>query len=156
MSYNSRYKRLIEEAKIITVKEMVRGKFYAIKSYTDVKGERTNYTETNMPIIFTLFVSKPKNIVHCIKISDLQPIFVQRLMGKFVDKDAETIKMRGNAKNIYKKVVSKVPAVTDEAYRTYSFSGIEKLLELDMNVNELTPRNMRVKGIDEKSQLKNK
>lgn len=156
MNYNSRYKRLIEESKLIPVTNMVRGKFYGIKSYVNKDGEKTNYTDTNMPIIFTLFVSKAKNIVHCIKITDIPPQLLQKMMGKFVDEDTETIKMRGNAKNIYKKVVSKSPAVTDEAYRTYLYSGIEKLLELNMDVNELTPRNMQVTGIDEKSQLKNK
>lgn len=156
MSYNSRYKKLIEESKLIPITNMVRGKFYGIKSYTDVKGEKTNYTDTNMPIIFTLFVSKAKNIVHCIKLTDIPPQLIQKMMGKLVDKDTETIKMRGPAQTVYKKVISKSPAVTDEAYRTYLYSGIEKLLELDMDVNELTPRNMRVKGIDEKSQLKNK
>jgi hypothetical protein len=50
----------------------------------------------------------------------------------------------------------KVPIITNEAYRTYKLSGLGKIIELDMDVNSLTPRHKDVEGIDKKSQLKNK
>jgi hypothetical protein len=52
-------------------------------------------------------------------------------------------------------VVSKVPIITSEAYRTYKISGFGKVIELNMDVNELTPRHMNVTGIDAKSQKGN-
>jgi hypothetical protein len=64
--------------------------------------------------------------------------------------------MRGGAKAFYEKVVMKVPIITNEAYRTYKLSGLGKIIELDMDVNSLTPRHKDVEGIDKKSQLKNK
>ena len=35
-------------------------------------------------------------------------------------------------------------------------SGIQKVIELTMDVNEITPKNVLVTGIDKKSQLKNR
>jgi hypothetical protein len=35
-------------------------------------------------------------------------------------------------------------------------SGFGRILELDMDVNELTPKRMNVEGISTKSQIKNK
>ena len=64
--------------------------------------------------------------------------------------------MRGSAKNFYEKIVSIVPIITNDAYRTYKMSGIQKVIELTMDVNEITPKNVLVTGIDKKSQLKNR
>jgi hypothetical protein len=64
--------------------------------------------------------------------------------------------MKGGAKKFYTAVVSKVPVVSNDAYRTYKLSGFGKIIELDMDVNQLTPKNKNVIGIDKKSQLKTK
>jgi hypothetical protein len=53
-------------------------------------------------------------------------------------------------------VVSKVPVVSNDSYRTYKLSGLSKIIELTMDVNELTPKRMNVIGISKKSQVKNK
>jgi hypothetical protein len=133
---------------------MNRGKFYLIKEYVYVDGVKGRFTETTAPIIFTLFVSQAKDIIHCVKVSNVNPNLIKKFFGKFVNEDTEKLQMRGGAKKIYEQVVSKVPIITNDAYRTYKISGLTKVISLDMDVNELTPKNMNVTGIDKRSQIK--
>jgi hypothetical protein len=86
----------------------------------------------------------------------VNPNLIKKFFGKFVNEDTEKLQMRGGAKKIYEQVVSKVPIITNDAYRTYKISGLVKVISLDMDVNELTPKTMNVTGIDSKSQLKNR
>ena len=155
-NYNPIYRKFINDRNVVVPEKMTRGKFYLIKEYDYIDGENVKYQETTAPIVFTLFVSKAKDIVHCVKVSGVNPNVIKRFFGKFINEETETLQMRGNAKQIYGKIVSKIPVVSNEAYRTYKMSGIKKLIELDMDVNEITPKNKDVTGIDKKSQLKNR
>ena len=119
-------------------------------------GEKGKFTETTAPIIFTLYVSKGKDIIHCVKVSGVNPNIIKRFFGKFVNEKTEKLQMRGNAKDIYSKIVSKIPIISNDAYRTYKISGLKKIVELNMDVNQITPKNKNVTGIDKKSQLKNR
>ena len=139
-SYNPIYRRFIDESKISTPNKMLRGRFYLIKQYEYVDGTKGNYTANNSPIIYTLFVSKPKDIVHAIKVSNIHPQLIKRFFGKFVNEDEEKLELKGGAKAFYKSVVSKVPIVTDEAYRTYKLSGFGRIIELQMDVTKITPK----------------
>jgi hypothetical protein len=134
---------------------MTRGKFYLIKEYEYVDGVKGKFTETNAPIIYTLFVSVAKDIIHCVKVSNVNPNIIKKFFDKFINEETEKLQMKGGAKNIYANIVSKVPVITSEAYRTYKISGLTKVIELNMDVNQLTPKNKNVTGIDKKSQLKN-
>jgi hypothetical protein len=134
---------------------MTRGKFYLIKEYEYVDGVKGKFTETNAPIIYTLFVSVAKNIIHCVKVSNVNPKIIKKFFDKFINEETEKLQMKGGAKNIYANIVSKVPVITSEAYRTYKISGLTKVIELNMDINQLTPKNKNVTGIDKKSQLKN-
>jgi hypothetical protein len=154
-NYNPIYRKFIDERKYIPASKMVRAKFYLIKEYEYVDGTKGRFTETTAPIIYTLFVSKSKDIVHAIKVSNVNPNLIKRFFGKFVNEDEERLEMRGGAKKFYSSVVSKVPIITNESYRTYKISGFGKMIELNMDVNELTPKNMNVIGIDKKSQKGN-
>jgi hypothetical protein len=154
MNYNPIYRKFIDDRNQITANKMNRGKFYLIKEYVYVDGVKGRFTETTAPIIFTLFVSQPKDIIHCVKVSNVNPNLIKKFFGKFVNEDTEKLQMRGGAKKIYEQVVSKVPIITNDAYRTYKISGLTKVISLDMDVNELTPKNMNVTGIDKRSQIK--
>ena len=66
------------------------------------------------------------------------------------------IEMRGNSKKFYSTIISKIPTITSDAYRTYKLSNIGKVIELDMEINEMLPKSKQVKGIDKKSQKQNK
>ena len=153
--YSPIYSKFIDEKKYIPAAKMVRGKFYLIKEYEYVGGTKETYSETTAPIIYTLFVSKSKDIVHAVKVSDVNPNLIKRFFGKFVNEAEEKLEMKGGARKFYTSVVAKVPIITNEAYRTYKLSGINKILELDMDVNELTPRNINVTGLNTEEQKTN-
>jgi hypothetical protein len=154
-NYNPIYRKFIDERKVIPFNKMARANFYLIKEYEYVDGTKGKFTETTAPIIYTLFVSSAKDIVHAVKVSNVNPNLIKRFFGKFVNEDEERLEMRGGAKKFYTSIVSKVPIITNEAYRTYKMSGFGKIIQLNMDVNELTPKNLNVTGIDKKSQLKN-
>lgn len=155
-NYNPIYRKFIDDKKIISGAKMTRGRFYLIKEYEYVDGAKGRYTETTGPIIYTLYVSQGKDVVHCVKVSNVNPNVIKRFFGKFINEDTEKLQMRGGAKDFYSKIVAKVPVITNDAYRTYNISGLKKVLELTMDVNELTPKSKNVTGIDSKSQLKNR
>ncbi len=154
-NYNPIYRKFIDDRNTVTAEKMTRGRFYLIKEYIYVDGEKGRFTETTAPIIFTLFVSKAKDIIHAVKVSGVNPNVIKKFFGKFVNEDTERLQMRGNAKNIYEKIVSKVPVVTKDAYRTYKITGLKKVVELNVDVNEITPKSKNVIGIDTKSQKRN-
>ena len=154
-NYNPIYRRFIDDKKYVSATKMVRAKFYLIKEYEYVDGTKGRFTETTAPIIYTLFVSKGKDIVHAVKVSNVNPNLIKKFFGKFVNEEEETLQMKGGAKKFYTGVVSKIPIITNESYRTYKISRFGKVIELDMDVNELTPKNMNVIGIDKKSQKGN-
>lgn len=155
-NYNPIYRKFIDDRNNITPNKITRGKFYLIKEYEYVDGTRGRYNETDAPIIYTLFASVSKDIVHAVKVSNVNPTLIKRFFGKFVNEDTELLEMKGGAKKFYSAVVSKVPVVSNDSYRTYKLSGFGKIIELDMDVNQLTPKSKNVIGIDKKSQLKNK
>lgn len=154
-NYNPIYRKFIDSRNFISPLKMVRAKFYLIKEYEYVDGTKGRFTETTAPIIYTLFVSKAKDIVHAVKVSNVNPNLIKRFFGKFVNEDTEKLEMKGGAKKFYSSVVAKVPIITNESYRTYKISGFGKVIELNMDVNELTPKNVNVIGIDKKSQKGN-
>jgi len=155
-SFNPIYRRFIDGKNKITPNQMVRSKFYLIKEYEYVDGTKGKYSESTAPIIFTLFVSKPKNIVHAVKVSNVRPEIIRRFFGKFVNEETEKLQMKGGAKAFYEKIVSKVPVVTNDSYRTYKLSGLGTIIELDMDVDKLTPQTKTVTSIDAKSQKQGK
>jgi hypothetical protein len=154
-NFNPQYRKLVENKNVVKNTQITRGKFYLIKEYLYADGEKGKFQETTAPIIFVLFVSRAKDILHAVKISGVNPEAIRRFFGKFVNKETENLQMRGNAEQIYEKIVSKSKLITKEAYRTYKLSGITKVVELTMDVNELTPKSITVKGIDKRSQKKN-
>jgi hypothetical protein len=154
MNYNPIYRKSIDDKNVVAANKMTRGRFYLIKEYDYVDGTTGRFTETTAPIIYTLFVSQSKDILHCVKVSNVNPNLIKKFFGKFVNEETEKLQMRGGAKKFYENVVAKVPIITNDAYRTYKLSGLQKVVELTMDVNEITPKNMNVTGIDKRSQLK--
>jgi hypothetical protein len=154
--FNPIYRKFIDDRNYVTPKQMTRGRFYLIKDYEYVDGTRGKFTESNAPIIYTLFVSTSKDIVHAVKVSNVNPTIIKRFFGKFVNEETEMLEMKGGSMKFYESVVSKVPVVSNDSYRTYKLSGLSKIIELSMDVNELTPKRMNVIGISKKSQLKNR
>jgi hypothetical protein len=100
-NYNPIYRKFIDDKKIISGAKMTRGRFYLIKEYEYVDGAKGRYTETTGPIIYTLYVSQGKDIVHCVKVSNVNPNLIKRFFGKFINEDTEKLQMRGGAKDFY-------------------------------------------------------
>jgi hypothetical protein len=154
-TYNPIYRKYINEKKYVFPERMVRAKFYLIKEYEYVDGTTGTYNELNAPIIYTLFVSKLKNVVHAVKVTNVNPNIIKRFFGRFVNEDEARIEMRGGAKKFYESVVSKIPIITNDSYRTYKLDGFNKVIELNMDINQLTPKYMDVDSIDKQSQKLN-
>jgi hypothetical protein len=155
-NYNPIYRKFIDEKNIVQPNQMVRAKFYLIKQYEYVDGHKGKYNETTAPIIFTLYVSRALDVVHAIKVTNIRPDLIKKFFGEMVNKDTELLEIKGPSSLLYKKIVKQSKIIKDDAYRTYKLSGFERILELDMEINKLTPRSKPVIGIDKKSQKQNK
>ena len=108
------------------------------------------FNQTDAPIIFTLFVSMPKNIVHAVKVTNIRPDLIKKFFGKFVNEENDLLEIKGGSKQVYQNIVSKVPIVTDEAYRTYLLDGLEDIVELDFDITGVTPTERKAKFINVK------
>jgi hypothetical protein len=117
---------------------MVRGSFYLIKEYEYVDGTKGKYNQTTAPIIYTLFVSKAKDVVHAVKVTNVRPDLIERFFNRFLNEDETKLEMTGGAKKFYQSVVSKVPVITNDAYRTYKLSGLGGIIKLNMDIDKLT------------------
>lgn len=137
-TYNRIYSKYIDNKSITTPNQMVRGSFYLIKEYEYVDGTKGKYNQTTAPIIYTLFVSKAKNIVHAVKVTNVRPDLIERFFNKFLNEDEAKLEMTGGAKKFYQSVVSKVPVITNDAYRTYKLSGLGGIIKLNMDIDSLT------------------
>jgi hypothetical protein len=92
----------------------------------------------------------PKNIVHAVKVTNIRPDLIKKFFGKFVNEENDLLEIKGGSKQVYQNIVSKVPIVTDEAYRTYLLDGLEYIVELDFDVTGVTPTERKAKFINVK------
>jgi hypothetical protein len=155
-SFNPIYRKYIDSKNKTTPGQMARGKFYLIKEYEYVDGHKGKYSESNAPIIYTLFVSKNKNIVHAIKVSNVRPELIKKFFAKFTNDDHDELKIKGGSKKFYEKIVSSVPIISNDSYRTYKLSGLGSIISLDMDVEKLTPPKTKARtSIDAKKAIQN-
>jgi hypothetical protein len=152
VNHNIQYRRFIEDKKVTNSVKLSRAKFYLVTEYIDVNGDTNRYSDLEAPIIFTLYVSRTKDIIHAVKLSNISPQKIKKFFGKFVNEEEKQIEMVGDARNIYSKYVSKVNFIKEDAYRTYKLSGIKKIFELDMDETKLTPKNKVATKVDKKSE----
>jgi hypothetical protein len=155
-NYNIMYVKHILGEKRVPAVSMVKSKFYSIQAYTDVSGNKNTDSKRDSALIFSLFVSKTKDVVHCIKISEVNPTILKRFFKRLTNLDTREIELSGTAKKTYQSVVSKFPGIQEGAYRTYKISGINKVVEVDMDVRFVTSARDKVVGVNEKFQVQNK
>lgn len=136
-NYNTTYQKYIKARVKIPPSKIQRGNFYLLKSYKNVDGIKTNYKESEAPIIFVLYVSKRNDEIHAIKLSDVKLNDIKKLFTKLVSKESGEIVLEGQSKKIYESVLKKIPNVTNETYRTYKWSGIESIFILDTEEEKL-------------------
>jgi hypothetical protein len=155
-NYFLTYKKYIDDRQKIAASQMKSGTFYIIKEYTYVDGNNKTYSAAETPIIYTLYVSKSKDVVHAVKVTTVNPQIIKRFFSKMVNEETELIQMKGKSSTFFDKYVKKIPVVSRDSYRTYKLSGLDTVFELNMDVNEMTPKSKTVTGIDEKSQKQSK
>ena len=155
-NFNIAYLNEVLSDKRVPATNMVKGKFYSLLNYVTVKGEKQVTAKRDSAIIFTLFVSKSKDIVHCIKVSNVSPSLIKRFFKRLVNLDTREIELSGTARRTYQTVVSKFPGIQDGAYRTYKLSGIKNVHEENMNVEFVTHKKDKVIDINPRFQTQNK
>jgi hypothetical protein len=155
-NFNSMYLTNVLDSQRVPAATMVKGKFYSLLNYVTVEGVKKTYSKTSSSIIFTLFVSKQKDMVHCIKVSNVSPSLIKKFFSKLVNADTREIELSGTAKKTYSSIVSKFPGIQDGAYRTYKLTGIKNVYELNMKMEAITYKKDAVIDINPKFQKQNK
>lgn len=150
IDYTKRYHKLIEGYDKTTSDDLKKGKFYLVSEYTSVDGKKNKYTIYKSPIIFTLFVSMKQDIVHCLKITDINPNIIKTFFDKLINEQREKLVVSGGARQFYEKNVKKMTTMNDEIYRTYKLSGIKKIYDLDMDITKLISKITEDRNIKKK------
>jgi hypothetical protein len=140
--YAKVYQRYVKSKSKITdpSRNLERGGFYQLVEYDYVEEEDSKtWSVGRAPIIYVLYVSGKNDVVHCIKLSDINPLTVKRLFGKLVDEADEELDMGKNAKAFYKNKLKSMKFFSNNFYRTYKLSGIRRIIELEMDTTKLVP-----------------
>ena len=120
-----------------------RGAFYQIVEYKYVEDADDSKTWSAMsaPIVYVLYASKKDDLLHCIKLSYINPLKVKTLFKKLIDeKDAELDPGR-NARSFYNNNLTEMKYFSTNFYRTYKLSGIVRAIEIEMDITKLVPKN---------------
>jgi len=140
--YTKIYQRYVKGKNKISdpARNVERGGFYQLVEYdyVDTDDSKT-WSTSRAPIIYVLYVSGKYDVVHCIKISDINPLTVKRLFGKLVDEADKELDMGKNAKSFYDGKLKSMKFFSKNFYRTYKISGIRRIIELDMDTTKLVP-----------------
>ena len=149
-NYTKVYKRYSSNPKLIgdPMGKMKRGQFYQILEYKYVEEEDDSKTwsVSTAPIVYTLFVSDSQDVVHCIKLSSINPLTVKQLFKKLVDEKDFEMDPGKNARTFYNTKMKGMKFFSNNFYRTYKLSGIQRCIELDMDTTKLIPKAMNQQG----------
>ena len=141
--YAKIYQRYVKSKKKVTdaVRTMERGNFYQLLEYdyVDVEDSKT-WSSSTAPIIYVLYVSSKEDLVHSIKLSDINPLTVKRLFGKLVDEADGELDLGRKASSAYENKIKNMKFFSKNFYRTYKLSGMRRLLSLDMDIANLVPK----------------
>ena len=141
--YSKIYQRYVKSKKKVTdaVRTMERGNFYQLLEYdyVDVEDSKT-WSSSTAPIIYVLYVSSKEDLVHSIKLSDINPLTVKRLFGKLVDEADGELDLGKKASSAYENKIKNMKFFSKNFYRTYKLSGMRRLLSLDMDIVNLVPK----------------
>ena len=150
-NYTKIYKRYASNPTLVTdpVGKMVRGQFYQVLEYKYVEeaDDSKTWSPSSAPIIYTLYVSGGDDLVHCIKLSSINPITVKQLFKKLVDELDGEIDPGKNARSFYNNKMKNMSFFAKNFYRTYKLSGILRCISLDMDTTKLIPKSMVSSGV---------
>lgn len=149
-NYTKIYKRYSSNPDLITnpIGSMVRGQFYQILEYKyiDEEDDSKTWSVATAPIVYSLYISSKDDLLHCIKLSSINPLTVKQLFKKMVDEMDNEIDMGRNARSFYENKLKNMPFFAKNYYRTYKLSGIIRCVSLDMDITKLVPKSMVAKG----------
>jgi hypothetical protein len=141
--YSKIYQRYVKSKTRVSdaLRTMERGNFYQLLEYdyVDVEDSKT-WSASTAPIIYVLYVSAKDDLVHAIKLSDINPVTVKRLFGKLVDEADGELDLGKKASSAYENKIKNMKFFSKNFYRTYKLSGIRRLSSLDMDIANLVPK----------------
>jgi hypothetical protein len=141
--YSKIYQRYVKSKTRVSdaLRTMERGNFYQLLEYdyVDVEDSKT-WSASTAPIIYVLYVSAKDDLVHAIKLSDINPVTVKRLFGKLVDEADGELDLGKKASSAYENKIKNMNFFSKNFYRTYKLSGIRRLSSLDMDIANLVPK----------------
>jgi len=150
-NYTKIYKRYTSNPQLITDanSKMVRGQFYQILEYKyiDEENDSKSWSGTTAPIVYVLYVSGKDDLVHCIKLSNINPLTVKQLFKQLVDELDAEIDPGKNARSFYNNKMKNMSFFAKNFYRTYKLSGILRCVSLDMDTTKLIPKSMVQSGV---------
>jgi hypothetical protein len=141
--YSKIYQRYVKAKEKVTnpSKSLERGNFYQLLEYdyADVEDSKT-WSSSTAPIIYVLYVSSKQDLIHALKLSDINPLTVKRLFGKLVDEADVELDLGKSAKYAYENKIKNMKFFSKNFYRTYKLSGVRRLFALDMDISQLVPQ----------------
>ena len=141
--YTKIYQRYVKSKKRVAdaLRTMERGNFYQLLEYDyiDVEDSKT-WSASTAPIIYVLYVSAKDDLVHAIKLSDINPVTVKRLFGKLVDEADGELDLGKKVSSAYENKIKNMKFFSKNFYRTYKLSGIRRVSSLDMDIANLVPK----------------
>jgi len=142
-NYTKIYQRYVKGRKRMgdPNKNMERGGFYQLVEYDYVDEEDSKtWSAISSPIIFILYVSGKEDLVHCIKISSINPQTIKRLFTQLIDEKEGELDLGKNPKAFYDTKMKHMKFFAKNFYRTYKTSGIRRFIKLDMDIEYLIPK----------------
>jgi len=144
-NYTKVYKKWTSNPKLITsnlLNNVKRGGFYQILEYKYVENEDDSktFSRATAPIVYVLYASKKDDLLHCLKLSYINPMTVKQLFKKLVDEKDKEIDPGRNARSFYANQLNEARFFTNNFYRTYKVSGIVRAVEVDMDITNLVPK----------------
>jgi hypothetical protein len=142
-NYTKVYQRYVKGRKRMgdALKNLERGGFYQLVEYDYVDEEDSKtWSATTSPIIYILYVSGKEDLVHCIKVSSINPQTVKRLFTQLIDEKDGELDLGKNPKAFYDNKMKHMKFFAKNFYRTYKTSHIRRFIKLDMDIEYLIPK----------------
>jgi hypothetical protein len=142
-NYTKIYQRYVKGRKRMgdPNKNMERGGFYQLVEYDYVDEEDSKtWSAITSPIIYVLYVSAKEDLLHCIKLSSINPQTVKRLFTQLIDEKDGELDLGKNPRTFYESKMKHMKFFAKNFYRTYKTSNIRRFIELDMEIEYLIPK----------------
>lgn len=152
MAFANLYNKFIKNESIVPKTKLIPRKVYKINSYEYVDGKLVNYSGNKSAIVFLIGIT-PDRMLHCLKISEVQPIkffnWLKLHIKKDLDYDAIKNLVDKNAFNELLLADNRLGAKTFQkaknnviyqqqpgTYRTYFVKSIKSIKEVYFNPDE--------------------